>query len=151
MSRKYDDFKDVMRELYRASYLSAAKVFIALDYGFDDYAYMKQKLDELLWSSDTFQLPIRVLADATYGVDTHVIKYADEYKLTKILYDANKDEMLRLSELRLEEFLKYEEILSLATHFVLFANDCSSDMKCLIEKAEERKIPTWVFDKNKKE
>lgn len=113
MSRKYDDFKDVMRELYRASYLSAAKVFIALDYGFDDYEYMKQKLDELFWNTDTFELPIRILSDITYGSDTLVVNYADEYKLTKILYDANKDEMLRLSELRLSEFLKYEEILSL--------------------------------------
>lgn len=151
MSIKYNDFESIMRDLYRISFIESPKVFIATDYDFDDYAYLKQKLDELFWFTDTFQLPIRVLADATYGVDTHVIKYADEYKLTKILYNTNSDKIQRLSELRLSEFLKYEEILSIATHFILFADDCSSDMKCLIDKARERNMPAWVFDKRSKE
>ena len=151
MAQKYNDFNEVMRELYRTSYIESHKVFIATDYGYDDYAYMQQKLDELFWFTETFQLPIRILADATYDEDTLVIKYADEYELTKILYYSNQQKTLRLSELRLEEFFKLEEILSLATHFIVFTKECTSDFHCLIERAKEKKIPTWVFDKNKKE
>lgn len=151
MAQKYNNYNEVMRELYRTSYLESPKVFIATDYGYDDYAYMQQKLDELFWFTETFQLPIRILADATYDEDTLVIRYADEYELTKILYYSNQQKTLRLSELRLEEFFKLEEILSLATHFIVFTKECTSDFSCLIERAKEKKIPTWVFDKNKKE
>lgn len=112
---------------------------------------MQQKLDELFGFTDTFQLPIRILADATYDEDTLAIRYADEYKLTKILYYSNQQKTLRHSELRLEEFFKHEEILSLATHFIVFTKECTSDFRYLIERAKEKKIQTWGFDKNKKE
>ena len=53
MAQKYNNYNEVMRELYRTSYIESPKVFIATDYGYDDYAYMQQKLDELCtWAGD---------------------------------------------------------------------------------------------------
>ena len=49
------------------------------------------------------------------GADTLAIRYADEHQLTKILFPANWKSYIRIAG-----FLRNEDMLSVATHLVVF-------------------------------
>lgn len=136
---------DVMKELYKDSYRNAYKVIVAGGRDFDDYNYMSEKLNELFWYSDVFQeYPIKIISGMADGADTLAIRYADEHKMTKILFPANWKEHPRMAGI-----LRNEDMLTIGTHLVAFWNGESHGTKHMIEIAREKGIPIWIFEYKK--
>ena len=77
----------------------------------------------------------------TKGTDTLAIRYADEHKLTKILFPANWKKYPLIAG-----FLRNEDMLSIATHLIAFWDDKSNGTKHMIEIAKKKGIPVWIFD-----
>lgn len=75
------------------------------------------------------------------GADTFAIRYADEHRLTKILFPANWKYHHRFAG-----FLRNEDMLSIATHLVAFWDGKSSGTKHMIEIAQVKGIPLWIFN-----
>ena len=75
------------------------------------------------------------------GADTLGIRYADEHKLTKILFPANWKGYHRIAG-----FLRNNDMLSIATHLIAFWNGKSNGTKHMIEIAQMKGIPVWVFE-----
>ena len=75
------------------------------------------------------------------GADTLAIRYADERKLTKVLFPANWKNYPLIAG-----FLRNEDMLSIATHLIAFWNGKSSGTKHMIEIAKKKGIPVWIFD-----
>ena len=75
------------------------------------------------------------------GADTLAIRYADERNLTKILFPANWKSYPRIAG-----FLRNEDMLSIATHLIAFWDGKSSGTKHMIDIAQEKDIPIWVFN-----
>ena len=79
-----------LSDKYLPNYLDAYKVIIAGGRDFDDYEYMPTKLNELFKDQNMFNnKAIKVISGMAKGADTLGIRYADEHKLTKILFPAN--------------------------------------------------------------
>ena len=74
------------------------------------------------------------------GTDTLAVRYADERKLTKIMFPANWKEHPRMAGI-----LRNEDMLTIATHLVAFWNGFSSGTKHMIEIARKKGIPIWTF------
>ncbi len=130
-----------MRELYRENYKNAARVIVVGGRDFDDYDFMCQKLDELFWVSDTFDdNEIKIISGMAEGADTLAVRYADERELTKILFPANWKTHYRMAGI-----LRNEDMLSFATHLVAFWNGQSHGTKHIIDIAQQKGIPVWIF------
>ena len=114
--------KSMMSELYRESYLNSYRVIVAGSRGFFDYDLMCRELDELFWVSSEFDDgDIKIISGMADGADSLAIRYADERKLTKILFPANWNKYHRVAG-----FLRNEDMLSVATHLVVFWDGKSS-------------------------
>ncbi|MBQ8423091.1 MAG: DUF2493 domain-containing protein [Coprobacter sp.] len=130
-----------MEELYRQAYRDAHRVIVAGGRDFDDYEFMSQQLDELFWGGSNFDAgQIKIISGMAEGADILAIRYADEHRLTKILFPANWKYHHRSAG-----FLRNEDMLSIATHLVAFWDGKSSGTRHMIEIAREKGIPVWVF------
>lgn len=131
-----------MDELYRQAYRDAYRVIVAGGRDFEDYEYMSQQLDELFGNKAIFEnRQIKIVSGMAEGADTLAIRYADEHRLTKILFPANWK-----SHRRFAGFLRNEDMLSIATHLVAFWDGKSSGTKHMIEIAQAKGISVWVFN-----
>jgi hypothetical protein len=131
--------KSIMSELYRESYLNSYRVIVAGSRGFFDYDLMRRELDELFWVSSEFDDgDIKIISGMADGADSLAIRYADERKLTKILFPANWNKYHRVAG-----FLRNEDMLSVATHLVVFWDGKSSGTNHMIEIAKAKGIPVW--------
>lgn len=147
MNQSNNETAEIMRELYRNAYRNAYKVIIAGGRDFDDYEYMSAMLDNLFWISNNFsEYPIKIISGMAPGADTLAIRYADEHNLTKILFSAN----WKLHP-RMAGFLRNEDMLSIATHLIAFWDGKSHGTQHMIEIAQAKGIPTWVFRYDQKE
>ena len=90
---KENDFQtgeSVMSELYRETYLNSYRIIVTGSCKFIDYDFMSRELDKLFWLSPEFcDNDIKIISGMADGADTLAIRYADEHKLTKILFPAN--------------------------------------------------------------
>ena len=140
------DFKEAyclnLSEKYLNDYKEASRVIIAGGRDFESYEYMCEKLDDLFYKSTSFigSRPIKIISGMAKGADTLAIRYADEHKLTKILFPANWKLYPRVAG-----FLRNEDMLSIATHLIAFWDEKSSGTKHMIDIAQEKGIPVWVF------
>ena len=140
------DFKEAyclnLSEKYLNDYKEASRVIIAGGRDFESYEYMCEKLDDLFYKSTSFigSRPIKIISGMAKGADTLAIRYADEHKLTKILFPANWKLYPRAAG-----FLRNEDMLSIATHLIAFWDEKSSGTKHMIDIAQEKGIPVWVF------
>ena len=131
-----------LSEKYLPNYLDAYKVIIAGGRDFDDYEYISTKLNELFKDQNMFNnKAIKVISGMAKGADTLGIRYADEHKLTKILFPANWTGYHRIAG-----FLRNNDMLSIATHLIAFWDGESSGTKHMIEIAQMKGIPVWVFE-----
>ena len=131
--------KSVMSELYRESYLNSYRVIVAGSRGFFDYDLMRRELDELFWVSSEFDDgDIKIISGMADGADSLAIRYADERKLTKILFPANWNKYHRVAG-----FLRNEDMLSIATHLIVFWDGKSSGTRHMIEIAKAKGIQIW--------
>ena len=131
-----------LSERYLCDYQEASRVIIAGGRDFDDYEYMSTKLNELLKDQNMFNnKAIKVISGMAKGADTLGIRYADEHKLTKILFPANWKVYPHIAG-----FLRNNDMLSIATHLITFWDGKSSGTKHMIEIAKMKGIPVWVFE-----
>ena len=131
-----------LSEKYLNDYQEASRVIIAGGRDFDDYEYMSTKLNELFKDQNMFNnKAIKVISGMAKGADTLAIRYADENKLTKILFPANWKVYPRIAG-----FLRNNDMLSIATHLIAFWDGKSSGTKHMIEIAQMKGIPVWVFE-----
>lgn len=128
-------------ELYRDNYLNAYKVIIAGGRDFTDYEYMSKVLSKLLFNSSPFDGDsITIISGMAKGADTLAIQYADEHQMTKILFPANWKKYPIIAG-----FLRNEDMLKIATHVIAFWDGKSSGTKHMIDIAEEKGIPVWIY------
>lgn len=126
-------------EEYREAYLNACRVIVAGSRGFFEYDLMSRELDKLFNESKQFAgHNIKIISGMADGADSLAIRYADERKLTKILFPANWKRFSRVAG-----FLRNEDMLSVATHLVVFWDGTSSGTNHMIEIAKAKGIPVW--------
>lgn len=131
-----------LSERYLCDYQEASRVIIAGGRDFDDYEYMSTKLNELFKDPNTFNnKTIKIISGMAKGADFLAIRYADENKLTKILFPANWKVHPRIAG-----FLRNNDMLSIATHLIAFWDRKSNGTKHMIEIAQMKGIPVWVFE-----
>ena len=131
--------RNMMSELYRDAYLNSYRVIVAGSRTFLDYDLMCRELDNLFWISPEFEnRDIKIVSGMADGADTLAIRYADEHQLTKILFPANWKSYKRIAG-----FLRNEDMLSVATHLVVFWDGKSSGTRHMIEIAKAKGIPVW--------
>ena len=131
-----------LSEKYLNDYQEASRVIIAGGRDFDDYEYMSTKLNELFKDPNTFNnKTIKIISGMAKGADFLAIRYADENKLTKIIFPANWKVYHRIAG-----FLRNNDMLSIATHLIAFWDGKSSGTKHMIEIAQMKGIPFWVFE-----
>ena len=131
-----------LSEKYLNDYQEASRVIIAGGRDFDDYEYMSTKLNELFKDPNTFNnKTIKIISGMAKGADFLAIRYADENKLTKIIFPANWKVYHRIAG-----FLRNNDMLSIATHLIAFWDGKSSGTKHMIEIAQMKGIPVWVFE-----
>lgn len=126
-------------EEYREAYLNACRVIVAGSRGFFEYDLMSRELDKLFNESKEFTgCNIKIISGMADDADSLAIRYADERKLTKILFPANWKRFSRVAG-----FLRNEDMLSVATHLVVFWDGKSSGTNHMIEIAKAKGIPVW--------
>ena len=134
--------KETTLSAIKASYINSYKVIVADGRDFADYAYLKEKLDEVfgsLWDINSH--PIEIISGMAKGADTLGIRYAEEHKLTMVLYPANWKKYPRMAGI-----LRNMNMLVTATHLVAFWDGKSHGTKHMIEIAKAKGIPVWIFD-----
>lgn len=131
--------RNIMSELYRDAYLNSYRVIVAGSRTFLDYDLMCRELDNLFWISPEFEnRDVKIVSGMADGADTLAIRYADEHQLTKILFPANWKSYKRIAG-----FLRNEDMLTIATHLVVFWDGKSSGTRHMIEIARAKGIPVW--------
>lgn len=139
MTRQLQEEKQNRSEQYRESYLNACRIVVAGSRHFLDYDLMCRELDKLFSESIEFVgREIKIVSGMADGADTLAIRYADEHKLTKILFPANWKRYPRIAG-----FLRNEDMLSVATHLVVFWDGKSNGTRHIIEIAKAKGIPIW--------
>ena len=134
--------KETTLSAIKASYINSYKVIVADGRDFADYAYLKEKLDEVFASlGDLDSHPIEIISGMAKGADTLGIRYAEEHKLTVVLYPANWKKYPRMAGI-----LRNMNMLVTATHLVAFWDGKSHGTKHMIEIAKAKGIPVWIFD-----
>ena len=90
--------KETIKHVIKTRYLNSYKVIVAGGRDFDNYEFLKEKLDETFESlGDLDAHPIEIISGMANGADTLGIKYAKEHKLTMVLYPANWDKYPRMA------------------------------------------------------
>lgn len=90
--------KEAIKHTIKTKYLNSYKVIVAGGRDFDNYEFLKEKLDETFESlGDLDAHTIEIISGMANGADTLGIKYAKEHKLTRVLYPANWDKYPRMA------------------------------------------------------
>lgn len=131
------------REQRRQNYLHASKVIVAGGRDFEDYDYLSTTLDELFNDTRLFRNKeeIKIVSGMAKGADMLAIRYADERRMTKILFPANWKLYPRSAG-----FLRNEDMLSVATHLIAFWDGNSHGTQHIIEEARKKGISVWVLN-----
>lgn len=133
--------KETIKHVIKTRYLNSYKVIVAGGRDFDNYEFLKEKLDETFESlGDLDAHPIEIISGMADGADTIGIKYAKEHKLTMVLYPANWKKYPRMGGI-----LRNMNMLVTATHLVAFWDGKSHGTKHIIEIAKEKGIPVWIY------
>ena len=113
------------------SYEEFMKIRIRIDGNLIDYAEVPNTIRKNLITR------IKIISGMAKGADSLAIRYADEHKLTKILFPANWKAYPRIAG-----FLRNNDMLSIATHLIAFWDGKSSGTKHMIDITQEKGIPT---------
>ena len=133
--------KETIKHVIKTRYLNSYKVIVAGGRDFDNYEFLKEKLDETFESlGDLDAHPIEIISGMADGADTLGIKYAKEHKLTMVLYPANWKKSPRMGGI-----LRNMNMLVTATHLVAFWDGKSHGTQHMIEIAKEKGIPVWIY------
>ena len=136
-----------MMEVFRQSYLNEPKVIIIEDEGFDDFGYMCECINKLVFVDDAIDYPFKVVTGGDKGLETMALRYAESQAdesanispLTSVIFPLSKGEG------RCKRF-RDEDMLSVATHLIAFWGGEENDTKFLIDLAKGKGIPVFIFD-----
>lgn len=133
--------KEAAKHAIKARYLNSYKVIVAGGRDFGNYEYLKEKLEDTFNSlGDSDAHPIEIISGMADGADTLGIRYAEEHKLTMVLYPANWKRYPRMADI-----LRNVDMLAAATHLVAFWDGKSHGTKHMIEIAKDKGIPVWIY------
>lgn len=140
MGNKELSVAGTMKDLFRKTYREAAKVIVTGGRDFSDYEFMKENLEQIFWFEDFCgNSEIKIISGMEDGADTLVLRFADEFKLTKILFPANWKLYYQA------DFLRNEDMMEVATHLVVFWDGKSMGSQHIIELAQNKGIPYRVL------
>jgi hypothetical protein len=134
--------EEMMKDLYYESYLASHKVIVTGDRSLTDYALFSEKLDAVLVQTDGDLVAedghdYTFLLGMSEGVETLASRYADEHRISKILYPVN------LSFQQFAESFRYGEMLAVAEAVVVIGDGLNEDVKGLIESAKAKGIRVY--------
>jgi hypothetical protein len=134
--------EEMMKDLYYESYLASHKVIVTGDRSLTDYALFSEKLDAVLVQTDGDLVAedghdYTFLLGMSEGVETLASRYADEHRISKILYPVN------LSFQQFAESFRYGEMLAVAEAVVMIGDGLNEDVKGLIESAKAKGIRVY--------
>ena len=125
--------KEAIKHTIKTKYLNSYKVIVAGGRDFDNYEFLKEKLDETFESlGDLDAHPIEIISGMADGADTLGIKYAKEHKLTRVLYPANWDKYPRMAGI-----LRNLNICLLRQHILLLFPSSATDNMLLNANRDE--------------
>jgi hypothetical protein len=135
--------EDMMKDLYYESYLASHKVIVTGDHSLTDYALFSEKLDAVLVQTDGDLVAedghdYTFLLGSSEGVETLASRYADEHRISKILYPVNP------SFQQFAESFRYGEMLAVAEAVVVIGSELNEDIYELMNRAKEKGIPIYL-------
>jgi hypothetical protein len=135
--------EEMMKDLYYESYLASHKVIVTGDHSLTDYALFSEKLDAVLVQTDGDLVAedghdYTFLLGSSEGVETLASRYADEHRISKILYPVNP------SFQQFAESFRYGEMLAVAEAVVVIGSELNEDIYELMNRAKEKGIPIYL-------
>jgi hypothetical protein len=135
--------EEMMKDLYYESYLASHKVIVTGDHSLTDYALFSEKLDAVLVQTDGDLVAedghdYTFLLGSSEGVETLASRYADEHRISKILYPVNP------SFQQFAESFRYGEMLATAEAVVVIGDGLNEYIYELMNRAKEKGIPIYL-------
>lgn len=135
--------EEMMKGLYYEAYLASYKVIVTGDRSLTDYALFSEKLDAALVQTDGDLVAedghdYTFLLGTSEGAETLASRYADEHRISKILYPVN------LSFQQFAESFRYGEMLAAAEAVVVIGDGLNKDIHELMDRAKEKGIPIYL-------
>jgi hypothetical protein len=135
--------EEMMKGLYYEAYIASHKVIVTGDRSLTDYAQFSERLDAALTQTDGDLVAedghdYTFLLGMSEGVETLASRYADEHRISKILYPVN------LSFQQFAESFRYGEMLAVAEAVVMIGDGLNEDVKGLIESAKAKGIRVYT-------
>jgi hypothetical protein len=135
--------EEMMKGLYYEAYLASHKVIVTGDRSLTDYALFSEILDAALAQTDGNLVAedghdYTFLLGMSEGVETLASRYADEHRISKILYPVNP------SFQQFAESFRYGEMLAVAEAVVVIGSELNEDIYELMNRAKEKGIPIYL-------
>jgi hypothetical protein len=135
--------EEMMKDLYYESYLASHKVIVTGDRSLTDYTLFSEKLDAALAQTDGDLVAedghdYTFLLGMSEGVETLASRYADEHRISKILYPVNP------SFQQFAESFRYGEMLATAEAMVVIGDGLNEYIYELMNRAKEKGIPIYL-------
>jgi hypothetical protein len=135
--------EEMMKDLYYESYLASHKVIVTGDRSLTDYALFSEKLDAVLVQTDGDLVAedghdYTFLLGTSEGAETLASRYADEHRISKILYPVNP------SFQQFAESFRYGEMLATAEAVVVIGDGLNEEIYELMNRAKEKGIPIYL-------
>jgi hypothetical protein len=135
--------EEMMKGLYYEAYLASHKVVVTGDRSLTDYALFSEILDAALAQTDGNLVAedghdYTFLLGMSEGVETLASRYADEHRISKILYPVNP------SFQQFAESFRYGEMLAVAEAVVVIGSELNEDIYELMNRAKEKGIPIYL-------
>jgi hypothetical protein len=135
--------EEMMKDLYYEAYLASHKVIVTGDRSLTDYAQFSERLDAALAQTDGDLVAedghdYTFLLGMSEGVETLASRYADEHRISKILYPVNP------SFQQFAESFRYGEMLAVAEAVVVIGSELNEDIYELMNRAKEKGIPIYL-------
>jgi hypothetical protein len=133
----------MMKGLYYEAYIASHKVVVTGDRSLTDYALFSEILDAALAQTDGNLVAedghdYTFLLGMSEGVETLASRYADEHRISKILYPVNP------SFQQFAESFRYGEMLAVAEAVVVIGSELNEDIYELMNRAKEKGIPIYL-------
>jgi hypothetical protein len=133
----------MMKDLYYESYLASHKVIVTGDRSLTDYALFSEILDAALAQTDGNLVAedghdYTFLLGMSEGAETLASRYADEHRISKILYPVNP------SFQQFAESFRYGEMLATAEAVVVIGDGLNEYIYELMNRAKEKGIPIYL-------
>jgi hypothetical protein len=135
--------EEMMKDLYFEAYIASHKVIVTGDRSLTDYVQFSERLDAALVQTDGDLVAedghdYTFLLGTSEGAETLASSYADEHRISKILYPVNP------SFQQFAESFRYGEMLATAEAVVVIGDGLNEEIYELMDRAKEKCIPIYL-------